>query len=152
MYRPATLVPCVSPLQTGLWSIVYGSARRSVLKQLDPIHHLGLCITLGAFGTFISWMLSAPTVRLDLTKLKRKEKKDTTNPETYKQFYLQLIIEFDGFLFLLLLLFTDGSKKAHKHGYCSRGRSFVILSHSLSSLQAIFNLKYDHPILVQNII
>ncbi len=31
--------------------IVYGSARRSVLKQLDPIHHQGLRITLGAFRT-----------------------------------------------------------------------------------------------------
>ena len=36
-----------------------------------------------------------------------------------------------------------------KHVYCSRGRTFVILSDSLSSLQAIFNLKYDHPFLVQ---
>ena len=32
-------------------SIVYGSARRSVLKQLDPIHHQGLRIALGAFRT-----------------------------------------------------------------------------------------------------
>ena len=31
--------------------IVYGSARRSVLKQLDPIHHQGLWIALGAFRT-----------------------------------------------------------------------------------------------------
>ena len=31
--------------------IVYGSARRSFLKQLDPIHHQGLWITLGAFRT-----------------------------------------------------------------------------------------------------
>ena len=38
---------------------------------------------------------------------------------------------------------------AIKHVYCSRGKSFVILSDSLSCLQAIFNLKYDHPILVQ---
>ena len=29
--------------------IVYGSARRSILKQLDPIHHQGLRIALGAF-------------------------------------------------------------------------------------------------------
>ena len=36
------------------------------------------------------WKLQAPTVRFDLTKLK----KDTTNPETYKQFYLQLISEY----------------------------------------------------------
>ena len=31
--------------------IVYGSAHRSVLKQLDPIHHQGLRISLGAFRT-----------------------------------------------------------------------------------------------------
>ena len=31
--------------------IVYGSARRSILKQLDPIHHQGLRIVLGAFRT-----------------------------------------------------------------------------------------------------
>ena len=31
--------------------IVYGSARRSNLKQLDPIHHQGLRIALGAFRT-----------------------------------------------------------------------------------------------------
>ena len=31
--------------------IVYGSARRSILKQLDPIHHQGLRIALGAFRT-----------------------------------------------------------------------------------------------------
>ena len=30
---------------------VYGSARRSILKQLDPIHHQGLRIKLGAFRT-----------------------------------------------------------------------------------------------------
>ena len=31
--------------------IVYGSARRSIPKQLDPIHHQGLRIALGAFRT-----------------------------------------------------------------------------------------------------
>ena len=31
--------------------IVYGSARRSILKQLDPIHQKGLRIALGAFRT-----------------------------------------------------------------------------------------------------
>ena len=38
---------------------------------------------------------------------------------------------------------------ALKHVYCSKEKSFLILSDSLSSLKAIFNLKYDHPILVQ---
>ena len=35
------------------------------------------------------WKLSAPVVPFDLTKFK----KAATNPETYKQFYLQLISE-----------------------------------------------------------
>ena len=30
-------------------SIVYGSASKSLLQQLDPIHHQGLRIALGAF-------------------------------------------------------------------------------------------------------
>ena len=30
---------------------MYGSARRSILKQLDPIHHQDLRIALGAFRT-----------------------------------------------------------------------------------------------------
>ena len=38
---------------------------------------------------------------------------------------------------------------ALKHVYYSKGKSFLILSDSLSSLQSIFNLKYAHPILVQ---
>ena len=38
---------------------------------------------------------------------------------------------------------------ALKHVYYSKGKSFLILSDSLSSLQSIFNLKYDHPALVQ---
>ncbi|GFR64126.1 Pol-like protein [Elysia marginata] len=32
-------------------SIVYGSAKNHILKQLDPIHHQGLRIALGAFRT-----------------------------------------------------------------------------------------------------
>ena len=38
----------------------------------------------------IPWKLSVPAVRLDLTNFR----KDTTNPEIYKQFYLQLILEY----------------------------------------------------------
>ena len=38
---------------------------------------------------------------------------------------------------------------ALKHVYYSKGKSFLILSDSLSSLQSIFSLKYDHPALVQ---
>ena len=38
---------------------------------------------------------------------------------------------------------------ALNHVYCSKEISFLILSDSLSSLKAVFNLKYGHPILVQ---
>ena len=38
-------------------SIVYGSARRSVLKQSDQIHHQGLRIALGAFRTSLAQSL-----------------------------------------------------------------------------------------------
>ena len=37
---------------------------------------------------------------------------------------------------------------ALKHVYYSKEKSFFILSDSLSSLQSILNLKYDHPVLV----
>ena len=33
--------------------------------------------------------------------------------------------------------------------YCSKRKSFLILSDSLSSLKATFNLKYENPVLVQ---
>ena len=175
-YRPATPLPFVSPLQLDYGCIVYGSARRLVLKQLDPIHHQGLRIALCAFRTspaqslyteahepslttcrlklslncvlkleslpenpayrcvfepentklfeeseskvlplvirilphleksklnlnlvddapsldIVPWKLSVPAVCLDITNLK----KDTTNPEIYKQLYLQLRISF----------------------------------------------------------
>ncbi|GFO13721.1 RNA-directed DNA polymerase from mobile element jockey [Plakobranchus ocellatus] len=32
-------------------SVIYGSAKKHVLRALDPIHHQGLCIALGAFRT-----------------------------------------------------------------------------------------------------
>ena len=38
---------------------------------------------------------------------------------------------------------------ALKHVYCSKEKTCLILSDSLSSLTAIFNLKSDHPILGQ---
>ena len=38
---------------------------------------------------------------------------------------------------------------ALKRIYCSKRKSLLILSDSLSSLKAIFNLKYKHPVLVQ---
>ena len=205
---------------------MYGSARRSILKQLDPIYHQGLRIALGAFRTspaqslyiethepslttrrlklslnyvlklkslpenptyscvfepentklfeaaeskvpplgiriiphleksklnlnlvddaspldIIPWKLSVPVVRFDLTSFK----KDTTNAEIYKQLYLQLIDDSSIYTAELRAILL-----ALKHVYYSKGKSFLILSDSLSSLQSIFNLKYDHPVLVQ---
>ena len=118
----------------------------------------------------VPWKLSVPAVRFDLASFK----KDTTNPEIYKQLYLKLISEYP----LSENIFTDGSKTeeavstkrikktftcwlpddnsiytaillALKHVYYSKEKSFLILSDSLSSLQSILNLKYDHPVLVQ---
>ena len=127
----------------------------------------------------IPWKLSVPVVCFDLTSFK----KDTTNPEIYKQLYLQLISEYP----LSEKKITDSSKTedgvavaavstkrinkpftcwlpddssiytaelraillALKPVYYSKGKSFLILSDSLSSFQSIFNLKYDHPALVQ---
>ena len=127
----------------------------------------------------VPWKLPVPAVRFDLASFK----KDTTNPEIYKQLYLQLISEYP----LSGKIFTDGSKTeegvaaaavstkrmkktftcrlpddssvytaelraillALKHVHYSKEKSFLILSDSLSSLQSILNLKYDHPVLVQ---
>ena len=130
----------------------------------------------------VPWKLSVPAVRFDLASFK----KDTTNPELYKELYLQLISEYP---LSEEYFFTNGSiteegvaaaavstkrikkKKtftcrlpddgsiytaelraillALKHVYYSKEKSFLILFDSLSSLQSILNLKYDHPVLVQ---
>ena len=50
----------------------------------------------------VPWKLSVPAVRFDLASFK----KDTTNPEIYKQLYLQLISEY----LLSEKIFTDVSK------------------------------------------
>ena len=127
----------------------------------------------------VPWKLVVPTVRFDVASFK----KDTTNPEIYKQLYLQLTSEYP----LSEIFFADGSKTkegvaaaaistkrikkpftcwlpddssiytaelwaillALKPVYYSKEKSFLILSDSLSSLQSVLNLKYDHPVLVQ---
>ena len=53
-------------------SIVYGSARRSVLKHLDPIHHQGLRIALGAFRTSPAQSLHVETHEPSLTSRRLK--------------------------------------------------------------------------------
>ena len=48
----------------------------------------------------VPWKLSVPAVRLDLTNFK----KDTTNPEIYKQFYLQLISKYPSDFLMIFLI------------------------------------------------
>ena len=52
--------------------VVYGSACRSVLKQLDPIHHQGLRIALGAFRTSPAQSLYVETHEPSLTTRRLK--------------------------------------------------------------------------------
>ena len=59
-------------------SIVYGSARRSVLKQLDPIHHQGLRIALGAFRTSPAQSLYVEAHEPSLTSRRLKQNKNKT--------------------------------------------------------------------------
>ena len=126
-------------------------------------------------------MLSNPTVWFDLTKLKN----DMSNPETYKQFCLQLITEYPCPRNRSLMVqkqrkeslwwLSPLNKCSHKPFICwlpdvssifmaetnscffwlvnmfTVLRIFFYLtgSDSLSSLQTMYNLKYDHPVLVQ---
>ena len=53
-------------------SIVYGSVRRSVLKQLDPIQHQGLRIALGAFRTSLAQSLYVEAHEPSLTSRRLK--------------------------------------------------------------------------------
>ena len=53
-------------------SIVYGSARRLVLKQLDLIHHHGLRIALGAFRTSAAQSLNVEAHEPSLTSRRLK--------------------------------------------------------------------------------
>ena len=52
--------------------IVYGSALRSILKQLDPIHHQGLQIALGAFCSSPTQSLYVEAHELSLTTRRLK--------------------------------------------------------------------------------
>ena len=52
--------------------IVYGSARRSVLRQLDPIHHQVLRIVLGAFRTSPAQSLNVAAHEPSLTSRRLK--------------------------------------------------------------------------------
>ena len=62
-------------------------------------HDLGLTDDVSLLNT-TPRILPTPTVLFDL----RSFKKDTTDPETYKQFYLKLVSEYPKFL----KVFTDG--------------------------------------------
>ena len=67
-------------------------------------------------------------------------------------FIAQFLWSIDVFIWWVCSIYTAELRAiilALKHVYYSKGKSFLILSDSLSSLQSIFNLKYDHPVLVQ---
>ena len=53
-------------------SVVYGSARKSYLKMLDPIHHQGLRLCLGAFRTTLIYSLYAEAGELPLSTRRLK--------------------------------------------------------------------------------
>ena len=108
--------------------IVYGSAHWSVLNQ-------GLHIALGAFRTSPAQSLYVEAHKLSLTFRRLKLSLNYVLKLKSKSIYIYAELQ-------AILL-------AIKHVYCSRERLFMILSDSLLSLQAIFNLKYDHPIWVQ---
>ena len=55
------------------------------------------------------WSQSEPQICLSLTKYKRK-KKDTTNPEVYKQAFLEITSKHQNDM----QIFTDGSKVDEK--------------------------------------
>ena len=170
---------CLKTLMSHFLSLSQNLTRmRRVLNRLQKLDKF-YCGVLLREQTWQLQRCFVPVVHFDFTSFK----KDTTNPEIYKQLYLQLISEYP----LSENVFTDGSKTedgvaaaavstkqinktftcrlpddssiytaelraillALKHVYYSKGKSFLILSDSVSSLQSIFNLKYDHPALVQ---
>ena len=52
--------------------VVYGTASNSILKKLDPIHHQGLRIALGAFRTSPVSSLCAKAQEMSLKKRRKK--------------------------------------------------------------------------------
>lgn len=52
-------------------TIVYGSARRSALKMLGPVHHFGLCVSTGAFRTSLILSLYAESFQMSLEGKRR---------------------------------------------------------------------------------
>ncbi|GFO05076.1 RNA-directed DNA polymerase from mobile element jockey [Plakobranchus ocellatus] len=44
-------LPHTNPVQVGLRQCVHGSVKKHVLRALDPVHHQGVRIVLGAFRT-----------------------------------------------------------------------------------------------------
>ena len=99
-------LPFVSPLQTGLWmhcvrislsvdSETIGSYPPPglgirILPHLEKSKRNLNLVDDAPSLDIVPWKLSVPTVRFHLASLK----KDTTNPEIYKQLYLQLIYEY----------------------------------------------------------
>ena len=125
----------------------------------------------------VPWKLSVPAVRFDLASLKKDT--TNPNKQLYLQliseYPLSEKIFTDGSKTEEGVAAVAGSTKrmakpytcwlpddssiytaelraillALKHVHYSKEKSFLVLSDSLSSLQSILNLKYDHPVLVQ---
>ena len=60
--------------------IVYGAASNNILKKLDPIHHQGLRIALGAFRTSPVTSLYAKAQEMSL----KKQTQETVNELCFK--------------------------------------------------------------------
>ena len=127
----------------------------------------------------IPWKLSVPAVRFDLASFKKDTTKPEIYNQLYLQLISEYPLSEQIFTdgskteegVAAAAVSTKRMKKtftcqlpddssiytaelraillALKHVHYSKGKSFLILSDSLSSLQSILNLKYDHPVLVQ---
>ena len=127
----------------------------------------------------IPWKLSVPIVRFDLTSFKKDTTNLEIYKQLYLQLIFEYPLSEKVFTdgskteagVAAAAVSTKRMKKpficrlpddssiytaelraillALKHVHYSKEKSFLIVADSLSSLQSILNLKYDHPVLVQ---
>ncbi|GFO50607.1 RNA-directed DNA polymerase from mobile element jockey [Plakobranchus ocellatus] len=116
-------------------SVLYGSAEKHVLRALDPIHHQGLRIALGAFRTNKEKFPNHYAVFTDGSKLEKKvaaaayfpEHPDRSKATRLRDGASVFRAELQG----IALALTEIKKLTKYH------KNFVIYSDSLSALQAI---------------
>ena len=86
-------------------SIVYGSARKSYLAMLDPIHHQGLRLALGAFRT-------SPTASLYV-----EADEPSLNTRREKPYHLVAVsgAHFTQGTILIVIIVSSGSAKSRTH-------------------------------------